>query len=130
MKLKQVIPFLFAGLVLLNPVHNAIPHHHHHDDMFSHEGCEDQCCDMADIGTGEPCTHCHAFNGMQYFPVTENMRVLPLKHLGNDFLTLPSAYKNLYPGMSQGLFAFTQGPDHPPGPERKQISPRGPPSTF
>ena len=127
MKVKQAISLLFIGLVLTNLVHNIIPHHHHNDNILSHEGCKDQCCDIADMGPGDFCTHCHAFNDMQYFPVTENTKVISRKHFGNDFLSLPSAVTDLDPGMSQSLFAFAELPGHFMGLDRREPSLRAPP---
>ena len=127
MKFKYFITFLFTSLILINLVNNAFPHHHHNDDMLTHEGCENQGCDIADIGTGEPCMHCHAFNGMQYFPVTKNTKVISLKHSGSVFIIQPSAGPLMDPGKLQRMAAAGDPPGQCMGLYRNITSLRAPP---
>jgi len=68
---KQFIAILFASLLLAYLGHNIVPHHHHHDNIHPCQDCHHhETCTYA-IQTGDPAAHCHAFNGMEYFPTTE-----------------------------------------------------------
>ena len=122
MKLKQFISLLFISLVLINLAHNAVPHHHHSVDMHAHEGCEDHDSDISDFKTGDPCTHCHAFNGIHYFP-------LEIKILGNCFFSLPGDVQNTIPDDSQEINVPAGLPDHCRGTYPGVTSLRGPPSS-
>ena len=128
MKLKQVISVLFISLVFINLVHNVIPHHHHSDDIYTHEGCEDHDRDIADLETEDPCTHCHAYNDIQYFPLSVKIKILPLKHMGNDFFILSSADLNTEPVHFGSIHASVE--THYPyrGLDRRVTSLRAPPS--
>ena len=128
MKIKQVISLLFISLVLINLAHNAVPHHHHSDDMHAHEGCEDHDSDVSDLKTGDPCTHCHAFNGIQYFPLENKIKISENKILGNCFFTLPGDVQNTIPDDSQEINVPAGLPDHYRGTDPGVISLRGPPS--
>ena len=129
MKFKQVISLLFISLILVNLAHNAVPHHHHSDDLHAHEGCEDHDSDINDLQTGDPCTHCHAFNGIQYFPLDNKIRINELKILGNDFFTLPCDGQNTILAYSQEINAPSSLPDPYQGADPGVISLRGPPSS-
>ena len=128
MKWKHFISFLFTSLVLINLAHNAIPHHHHNDDIIIHGGREDHGCDFAGPETGDPITHCHAFNGMNYFPFTENTNASPLKQSGAVFIIQPPAGPLMDPGKLQRMAASGDPPGQYRGLYRKKPSPRAPPS--
>ena len=78
MQKKRFITLLFTGLLLINLGHNIVPHHHHFD---KHHPCQD--CHHHDDGTDvfhsqNSSSHCHAFNGMDYYPVTDNTGIFKL----------------------------------------------------
>jgi hypothetical protein len=83
---KQFIALLFASVLMVNLGHNIIPHHHHIDSIFSHQGCHDHDGDNNAFHAGNSTTHCHAFNGIEYFPTPE-------KHnLNNSSKTISGIY--------------------------------------
>lgn len=67
---KQFITFLFASVILANLGHNIIPHHHHIDGILC-RSCNDHNTDRDLPYIGNPSSHCHSFNGIQYYPVPE-----------------------------------------------------------
>jgi hypothetical protein len=129
MNLKQVISLLFISLVLVNLAHNAVPHHHHSEIMNAHEGCEDHDSDINDLKAGDPCTHCHAFNGIQYFPLENKIKINELKILGNGFFTLPGDLHKSFQADSQEIFKPSDQSVRYRGSDPGVISQRGPPST-
>ena len=128
MKLTQLISFLFVGLVLTNLVHNSVPHHHHNDNINTHEGCEENGCDIADQPTEDPCTHCHAFNGIDYFRVMANVNGSPIKYFAHVIFNLSLAGPELNPGNFRRIYASADLPGHYRGLDRKVTSLRAPPS--
>ncbi len=68
---KQYIAFLFASVLLTNLGHNMVPHHHHFDSILSHQGCHEQDEGEYALHKGDPASHCHAYNGIEYFPAPE-----------------------------------------------------------
>ena len=66
MKAKSLISILLGSLILVNIVHNILPHHHHMDDLPSQDGCHQH--DEGDHAgdADDPSGHCHAFNGVEY----------------------------------------------------------------
>ena len=64
---SRFIVFLFVSLLLANLGHNTIPHHHHYDSAVSHQGCNEYDGENS-FQAGDPNHHCHAFNGIEYFP--------------------------------------------------------------
>ena len=68
---KQFIAILFASVLIANLGHNIIPHHHHFDSILTHQGCCDRNTDKSAFHPGEPTSHCHAFNGIEYYPAPE-----------------------------------------------------------
>ena len=85
---KQFIAFLFASVLVANLGHNIVPHHHHIDNIFSHEGCYDHDAGKYAFHTGEPTSHCHAFNGIEYFPAPEKQSInKPIKTVKNIYLS-------------------------------------------
>ncbi len=71
---KQFIAFLFASVLMAHVGHNIFPHHHHFDSIFSHQGCQDQDNGNASHA-GDPTGHCHAFNGIEYYPAPEEQDI-------------------------------------------------------
>jgi hypothetical protein len=68
---RRFIAFFFACVLMVNLVHNMVPHHHHLDSIVSHRDCQQQDEDNNDFHPGDPKSHCHAFNGMEYYPSPE-----------------------------------------------------------
>ena len=128
MTVNKVITFLFITLILTNLVHNAIPHHHHMGNTQAHECCGQHECDMNEAESWDPCTHCEAFNGMEYYPITINNKIEPLKHTGSDFFNLQVSLPDLDASCACDVFAFSDPPDLYRGPDRKILSLRGPPT--
>jgi hypothetical protein len=71
---RQSIALLFALVLLANLGHNIFPHHHHFDSIFSHQGCQDQDNGNASHA-GDPTGHCHAFNGIEYYPAPDKQDI-------------------------------------------------------
>ena len=71
---NQLIAFLFAGVLIANMGHNIIPHHHHYDSLISHQGCHEHD-DENSFEAGDPTSHCHAFNGIEYYPAPEKQDI-------------------------------------------------------
>ena len=71
---KQFIAILFASVLFANLGHNIVPHHHHIDSILSHQGCHEHEGSYA-FHTGDPASHCHAFNGIEYFPAPEKQNI-------------------------------------------------------
>ena len=128
MRLKKVISFLFIALVLTNMVHNAIPHHHHMASVQSHECCDHHDCDMENLGSSDLCTHCEAFNGMEYYPISKNNKIELPKHAGSNLFALPASLPDTDAAGACGIFAFADLPNPYGGPDQKSWSHRGPPS--
>jgi hypothetical protein len=72
---KQFIAFLFASVLLANLGHNIVPHHHHIDSILSHQRCHENDEDNSAFHTGDPSNHCHAFNGIEYYPAPEKQDI-------------------------------------------------------
>ena len=72
---KQFISLLFASVLLANLGHNIVPHHHHIDSILSHQKCHENDEDNSDFHTGDPSNHCHAFNGIDYYPAPEKQDI-------------------------------------------------------
>ena len=68
---KQFIAILFASILMANLGHNIVPHHHHFDSILTHQGCCDRDADKSAFHPGDPASHCHAFNGIDYYPAPE-----------------------------------------------------------
>jgi len=68
---KQFIAILFASVLIANLGHNIIPHHHHIDNIHSSHNCCDRAAEGYDYYIGNPNHHCHAFNGIEYYPIQE-----------------------------------------------------------
>ena len=68
---KQFIAFLFASVLIANLGHNIVPHHHHIDSILSHHGCQEHDEDNSAFHSGDPTNHCHAFNGIEYYPAPQ-----------------------------------------------------------
>ena len=84
---KQLIALLFASVLLANLGHNIFPHHHHFDSIFSHQGCQDQDNGNA-FHAGDQTGHCHAFNGIEYYPTPERQDIsMPFKTAKNICLS-------------------------------------------
>ena len=66
MKAKSLIAILLGSLILVNIVHNIMPHHHHLDVVQSHTDCHQH--DKGDHAgdADDPLNHCHAFNSIVY----------------------------------------------------------------
>jgi hypothetical protein len=74
MLIRQFIAFLFASVLMAHLGHNIVPHHHHIDSIFSHQGCQDQDNGNA-FHAGDPSGHCHAFNGIEYYPAPDKQDI-------------------------------------------------------
>ena len=72
---KQFIAILFASVLIANLGHNIVPHHHHFDRILSHQGCHEHDEDNSAFHTGDPTSHCHAFNGIEYYPAPEKQDI-------------------------------------------------------
>jgi hypothetical protein len=72
---KQFIAILFAGVLMANMGHNIVPHHHHFDSILFHQGCQEHDEDNTAFHTGDPTSHCHAFNGIEYYPAPEKQNI-------------------------------------------------------
>ena len=127
MALKKFIAFLFIALVLTNLVHNSIPHHHHMGDAYAHECCDHQACDMDNMASLKDCTHCEAFNGMEYFPSPKNIKVRLLKFPGSALYYHAAALPYPVTHCSGKLYAFADPPDPYKAPDPGITSLRGPP---
>ena len=72
---KQFIAILFTSVLLANLGHHIVPHHHHTDSILTHHGCHAHDEGSYAFHTGDPTSHCHAFNGIEYFPAPEKQSV-------------------------------------------------------
>jgi hypothetical protein len=68
---RRSIAFLLTGILMVILVHNVVPHHHHFDSILSHRNCRQQDEGKNNKHPGDPRSHCHAFNGMKYYPTPE-----------------------------------------------------------
>ena len=68
---KQFIAILFASVLLANLGHNIVPHHHHIDSIHTCHNCWDGDAEGYTFYTENPKHHCHAFNGIEYYPIQE-----------------------------------------------------------
>jgi hypothetical protein len=68
---RRSIAFLFAGILTVILGHGMVPHHHHFDSILSHPNCRQQDQGTHDRHPGDPKSHCHAFNGMQFYPTPD-----------------------------------------------------------
>ena len=127
MKLSQLISYVFISLVLINLAHDIIPHHHHTNSVFTHICCHDHSDAMVIISQDEPCSYCHAFNGLEYFPVVENNKIAPLKFFSNDFNFLISSNASIHLSIYEGRYSRLDLPDLYRGLDRKVTSLRAPP---
>ena len=127
MKLNHLISFIFISLVLLNLVHDIIPHHHHSENVFTHSCCHDHNDAMVEFGQDEPCTSCHAFNGLEYYPVVENGKITPLKYFSSDCNFQLSSTAGIHVGIYGGRYSRVDLPDLYRGLDRKITSLRAPP---
>jgi hypothetical protein len=78
MQKKRFITLLFTGLLLINLGHNIIPHHHHFDKHHPCQDCHHHDAGIDALHTGKSSSHCHAFNGMDYYPATDNTGIFKL----------------------------------------------------
>ena len=72
---RQLIAILFASVLMANLGHNIVPHHHHIDSILSHQGCHEHDEDNSAFHSGDPTSHCHAFNGIEYYPAPEKQDI-------------------------------------------------------
>jgi hypothetical protein len=72
---KQFIAILFASVLMANLGHNIVPHHHHIDSILSSQGCHEHDENNYAFHTGDPTSHCHAFNGIEYYPAPEKQSI-------------------------------------------------------
>ena len=72
---RQLIAILFASVLMANLGHNIVPHHHHIDSILSHQGCHEHNEDNSAFHSGDPTSHCHAFNGIEYYPAPEKQDI-------------------------------------------------------
>jgi len=72
---RQFIAILFASVLIANLGHNIIPHHHHFDRTLSHQECHEHDEDNSAFHTGDPTSHCHAFNGIEYYRAPEKQSI-------------------------------------------------------
>lgn len=126
MALKKVISFLFIALVLTNLGH--IPHHHHLSGFHAPEGCSQHDCDLKDPAAGKSCTHCEAFNGMEYYPISNPIKIESPKRAGSVFFILSGSLPDPEAARSVEVIAFAVLADPYRGLAPEIISLRGPPS--
>ncbi len=72
---KQFIAILFASILIANLGHNIVPHHHHTDSILTHQACHEHDEGNYAFHTGDPTSHCHAFNGIEYYPAPEKQSI-------------------------------------------------------
>jgi hypothetical protein len=123
---KQFIMLLFTSALLVNLGHNIIPHHHHYDSIISHQDCQEYD-DMNALQEDDPVSHCHSFNGMEFFPApSKNKLDTPSNRVTGNYLTdlihfdyTHSFQKSQYdsrgsPSFQARIFGTTPGLRAPP----------------
>jgi hypothetical protein len=136
MQWRRFISLLFISLVVFNLLHDIVPHHHHIEDAVAHNCCEtqdqhhehEQDCDGMDAFSGEPCTHCHAFNGMEYYPITQKKKTAPLKIRQADVFSSPYSLPDLDVATPGDILTLADLPDPYRSLCRRARSLRAPPS--
>ena len=72
---KKIISLLFGIVLMVNLGHNIIPHHHHIGNTHSFHDCCDRDADKFALYTGDSKSHCHAFNGIEYYPAPDKQNL-------------------------------------------------------
>ena len=100
---RRFIACLFAGVLMVNLGHNIVPHHHHTDSILSHRDCRQQDEGKYAFHPGDPASHCHAFNGIEYYPAPETQSIIkPFKTVKDIFsyrtiqAEQPATYQKIY----------------------------------
>ena len=105
---KQFIAILFASVLFSNLGHNIIPHHHHTDSILSHQACHEHNEGNDAVHTGDPASHCHAFNGIEYYPAPEKQIISkPFKPVKNIYLS--HLIQPNQPILHQKIYVPTRG---------------------
>ena len=105
---KQFIAFLFASVLIANLGHNIIPHHHHIDSILSHQGCQEHDEDNSTFHSGDPTSHCHAFNGIEYYPAPgKQYNIKPFKTA--EYICLSQVIELNQAISHQGIFRPSMG---------------------
>ncbi len=105
---RRFIAFLFSSILLTNLGHHIVPHHHHTDSILTHHGCHEHDEGSYAFHTGDPSSHCHAFNGIEYYPAPEKQSISkpfkPVKNICLSHLIQPSQ-----PILHQKIYVPTRG---------------------